>query len=810
MSNQSKTNRTHKSGANTGSFGLTLLVLLSLLLLGLYYQNIAQVTAQRLLIHPQHSPVPEQVNIAAQQSIGFSVAPAPAQAATVTITPVPGGEIVTLYAAREGIGWVTDGETVGNQLGDSFLYAGTYNEQIYLGMIRFNVSLLPRGVSINDVRLQLTGLRDDRLGDTGTWRLRWLEYQPELDWERLNFQRLADLPAVQNIAPNLESSDLAADQPNLFTFSDTQRQLLEDYLRQPGIDSLYFRLEGPQNSANSLFAWDTGYGSQSDGNRVLLQLSLGPEPTTLPPLDFVVVTSTPTPENVITAAAIVARTTADATRIGTATALPFNLATATPFPESLILTATPTPGNAATATIIAQEATAIAMTTGTATPIPAEAITATPTATASPSPTYVLVTTTPTPENIFIAATQAAHATEQATREGTSTPLPENWVTPIIVTASPTPETAATADYLIAVATAEAFLFGTATATQENQITATPTAPFQIVTSTSTPASIFEAATQIAQATVRAQRDGPATSVPANWVTPIVVTSTPTPANAATAAALTAQQAAEIFVYGTPTPTPVNQITATPTPIYILLTGELPPLPPTSTPTPKPGPIPDQLIGKIAFKSDRSGEEAIYVINSDGSELALLSDIWPYVQARSADAYSADGRFRVYNRNTIRYEPEPIEINQDGVTIETFRRNDGAALYWFDALYQVEQQLTFFGSGIAYDGVWSPTSDRIAFVATESQNDEIWVVNRDGSELKQLTANDWEWDKHPSWSPDGQQIVFWSNRSGNQQVWVMNADGSNLYSLSRTGYNDWDPVWIKYPAAPVESYNAQP
>jgi hypothetical protein len=44
--------------------------------------------------------------------------------------------------------------------------------------------------------------------------------------------------------------------------------------------------------------------------------------------------------------------------------------------------------------------------------------------------------------------------------------------------------------------------------------------------------------------------------------------------------------------------------------------------------------------------------------------------------------------------------------------------------------------------------------------------------------------------------------VFWSNRTGNQQIWVMDADGTNLYSLSRTGFNDYDPVWIKYPEVP--------
>jgi TolB protein len=61
-----------------------------------------------------------------------------------------------------------------------------------------------------------------------------------------------------------------------------------------------------------------------------------------------------------------------------------------------------------------------------------------------------------------------------------------------------------------------------------------------------------------------------------------------------------------------------------------------------------------------------------------------------------------------------------------------------------------------------------------------------------------LTQNDWEWDHHPSWSPDGTQIVFCSNRTGYQQIWLMNADGSNPRNISPWAeWNDWDPVWIK-------------
>jgi dipeptidyl aminopeptidase/acylaminoacyl peptidase len=260
--------------------------------------------------------------------------------------------------------------------------------------------------------------------------------------------------------------------------------------------------------------------------------------------------------------------------------------------------------------------------------------------------------------------------------------------------------------------------------------------------------------------------------------------------------------------------------TATSTPIFVVLNGELPTPALTPTPTGTPHFIPSELIGKIVFLSDRAhhanagterreGEEAlplgeplVYVINPDGSNLALLTDRWPYDLALAREAFSADQRFRVFVKDALINTGK--EVGGDIIPIQL----RVPALFIFDFYYEVEEQLTHFGiddghQPLAYDPAWCPTCERVAFVTTETGNDEIWVINRDGDNAHQLTRDDYSWwDKHPSWSPDGSKIVFWSNRTGSRGIWVMNADGSDAYCLSRTGFNDWDPVWIKYTDPP--------
>jgi Tol biopolymer transport system component len=126
--------------------------------------------------------------------------------------------------------------------------------------------------------------------------------------------------------------------------------------------------------------------------------------------------------------------------------------------------------------------------------------------------------------------------------------------------------------------------------------------------------------------------------------------------------------------------------------------------------------------------------------------------------------------------------------------------------------YGTLQQLTAFGPNalnnepLSYDPAWSPAGGLIAFVTTNTGNDEIFTVDVTGSVHTQLTFNHSEWDKHPSWSPDGSQIVFYSNRDvGLRRLWIMNPDGSGQREVSsllvpppaNPQYEDWDPIWVR-------------
>ncbi|MCL6545043.1 MAG: S9 family peptidase [Bryobacteraceae bacterium] len=84
----------------------------------------------------------------------------------------------------------------------------------------------------------------------------------------------------------------------------------------------------------------------------------------------------------------------------------------------------------------------------------------------------------------------------------------------------------------------------------------------------------------------------------------------------------------------------------------------------------------------------------------------------------------------------------------------------------------------------------SPDGKTVAFVVQriDLENNrrptQIYTVPLGLGEPRQITQEG-ETNERPRWSPDSRQIAFISDRSGTPQVWLMNADGSNPRQVTR-------------------------
>jgi Tol biopolymer transport system component len=127
-------------------------------------------------------------------------------------------------------------------------------------------------------------------------------------------------------------------------------------------------------------------------------------------------------------------------------------------------------------------------------------------------------------------------------------------------------------------------------------------------------------------------------------------------------------------------------------------------------------------------------------------------------------AYSAQEEIR--NLRRVAFDPVSGKTIKEPVSI-----TQGSMQLWFPDPSPDGEWLTAYSMG---------------------QQRHIFVMRTDGSDQRDLTNDNYR-HSWPRWSPDGQRIAFTSRRTGNYELWIMNRDGSGLRQVTESSGGHYSP-----------------
>jgi len=244
---------------------------------------------------------------------------------------------------------------------------------------------------------------------------------------------------------------------------------------------------------------------------------------------------------------------------------------------------------------------------------------------------------------------------------------------------------------------------------------------------------------------------------------------------------------------------------------------------------------------QIAFTSDRGGNDDIYVMNSNGTNIRQLTSN-PFAAlflnsgnaADFAPAWSPNGKQIAFvsghNNSSITYVDTDIFImDANGQNVTEWKGSrpyaadkypewspDGCCIIFTSSPITASGETgvsnIYLGSknpgseaditnltlvdAMDSDPSWSPDGTRVAFSSYKDDNWHIYVMNKDGSGMVQITFGQGsEAEISPEWSPDGAHIVYTGVLGTRADIYSINVDGSQMVKLTNGPANSYLAAW---------------
>lgn len=229
---------------------------------------------------------------------------------------------------------------------------------------------------------------------------------------------------------------------------------------------------------------------------------------------------------------------------------------------------------------------------------------------------------------------------------------------------------------------------------------------------------------------------------------------------------------------------------------------------------------------KVAFTTYDNNYYNLYIIDKDGQNQKLLSKgkqfcgspVWSPDDSRIAfvkndnnvggtyDIYSikVDGsnEIKLTNQND-NFSPQYFSDNNS--IIFSSSNNNWSGIYKMNIDGSNKQLLTPQNKSFG-DAKISPNGKMITITSGDWNGSQIFVMNSDGSSLKQITFTvspksypGWPKDGNcnPVWSPNSSQLAYVSYENGSPDIFIINSNGTGNKRLTDTPLRDESPCWTK-------------